>query len=164
LNFGDLLKAWIVHDSLHGNGKLLAETMGKVFEEKMEVKISHIKDVNPVKVAVDAPTILIVGTAVRAFMLSRSPKSWVKQLRSELKKNPQDIAYGAVFVTHGLEKIRHEKKGTRFLNLLKSVPTIQKFHPEWLSGKVKAIEGPLEPGTVERFEEEARNILNAIMS
>lgn len=54
----------IIHDSQYGNGKILAESMGKVFEQKADVKIAHIKEVTPKQVTEEEPTILIERKSV----------------------------------------------------------------------------------------------------
>ena len=153
----------IIHDSQYGNGKMLAESMGKVFEQKAEVKIAHIKDVTPKQVVEEEPTVLIIGTAVRMFMVSNASKKWIKNLIKELKDAGKQIPYGAVFVTHMLNKKRIEKKGNRFYELIKSGNIVKTMHPEWLEAQVEGIEGPLKPGSIERFTAESEKILQNLL-
>ena len=78
------MRILIIHNSLHGNGKLLAETLKKsVGELGDEIIIAHNKDVDPRIVARAPPHLLIMGTAVRAFRVSRASKKWLKSLNKE---------------------------------------------------------------------------------
>ena len=61
------MKIWILHDTKFGNGKNLAETLGNECPPEWEVKIGDLKQVSPQIVAEDAPQVLILGGALRAF-------------------------------------------------------------------------------------------------
>lgn len=135
--------------------------MGKVFEQKSEVivKIAHIKEVTPKQVAEEELTILVIGTAVRMFMVSNASKKWIKNLKKELTNTGNLIPYGVVFVTHLLNIKRIEKKGNRFYQLIESGNIVKTMYPEWLEAQVASIEGPLKPGSVEKFTTETEKIL-----
>ncbi len=157
------MNAVIVHDSKFGNGKFLAERMGEVFQDTMKVTISHVKEISPEEVLEKEPTILIIGTAVRMFILSWTSRRWVRKMKKVSKFSSHQISYGAVFVTHGLQKERVEGRANRFLKLFKSVPNIKIVHPFWLSGRVIEAEGPLEEGVESFFVEEAKKMLKQIV-
>ncbi len=77
------MKVWIVHDSKFGNGKSLAEAMGGVFQQRVEVGIGHIKKVTPHEVATEKPDLIVIGTAVRMFSTSFASKLWIRGLKKE---------------------------------------------------------------------------------
>ena len=117
----------------------------------------------PLKVVEEEPTILIIGTAVRMFMVSNASKKWIKNLTKELAVASRQIPYGAVFVTHILSKKRIEKKGNRFYELIESGNIVKTMHPEWLEAQVEGIEGPLKPGSIEHFTSESEKILQNVL-
>lgn len=155
-----LEKIWILHDSTTGNGKLVAETLGKCFEEKMEIKIGHVNDITPDQVIRDAPKGIIVGTPVRAFMTSMTARRWINNLKNALKDDKLSIEYGAVFLTHLMKKEQTERRASSFLNLLKDGSEIINIHPEWLSGQVKDVEGPLVDGILDNITTKGNELLN----
>jgi menaquinone-dependent protoporphyrinogen IX oxidase len=153
------MKVWIVHDSKFGNGKSLAETMGQVFQEKMDVEIAHVKSIFPHRVAEEKPELIVVGTAIRAFSSSLASKMWIRRLKKELRKVNHIIPLGVVFITHVMKKETVQFWGKRFLNILDRGIAIGEVYPEWLSGKVIAPEGPLAEGIIEEIKHHSRQIL-----
>ncbi|MCG3219704.1 MAG: hypothetical protein KAR35_11865, partial [Candidatus Heimdallarchaeota archaeon] len=84
------MKVWIVHNSKHGNGKLMAQKIAEALEPA-EVKIGHIKKVSPKEVVEDEPDLLIIGAAVRVFRIWGKSKKWIKKLNNELEKEKKTI-------------------------------------------------------------------------
>jgi len=156
------MKVWLVHDSIYGNGKSLAEAMGAVFQEKIEMEIGHIRQISPRKVAQEKPDLIVVGTAIRGFSTSFASKKWIRSLKRELRKVNHVIPLGIVFVTHSMKKETAQFWGKRFHKLLERGIAIAEVYPEWLSGRVIDIKGPLEDGTIEEFMHIARQILDHI--
>ena len=87
------MKVCIVHDSKFGNGKIIAETFAEAFREA-DVTIGHIKKKSPKVVIQDPPDLIIVGTAVRMFRISRGSKKWLKKLHKNLDKTGKKINFG----------------------------------------------------------------------
>jgi menaquinone-dependent protoporphyrinogen IX oxidase len=157
------MKVWIVHDSKFGNGKSLAEAMGEVFQQKIDVGIGHIKKVTPREVANDKPDLIIVGTPVRAFSTSFASKMWIRGLKKQLREVNHVIPLGVVYLTHAMPKKMVEFWGKRFHKTLDRGIAIAEVYPGWLSGRVKDTQGPLEEGTTENFVHIAQQILENIV-
>ena len=154
------MKIWIVHNTTYGNGKKVAETLGKVFEKKADVKIDHINNVTPEQIVKDAPDAIIVGTFVRAFQLSGASKKWLSKLQSLLKSSNSTIKFGASFMTHGLKKDIAKFWGNRFNKRLVKGNVIVNVFPEWISGRVADAEGPLREGVIEEITVNGNELLN----
>jgi hypothetical protein len=157
------MKVWIVHDSNFGNGKSLAEAMGEVFRQQVEVGIGHVKKVSPKEVAGDKPVLIIVGTAMRAFSTSLASKIWIYRLKTQLRKVNHIVPLGVVFITHAMPKKMVEFWGKRFHKILDRGIAIAEVYPDWLSGRVIDTKGPLEEGTTENFVHIAQQLLNNIL-
>ncbi len=153
------MKVWIVHDSKYGNGKSIAEAMGEIFKERMDVGVGHVKKVSPLQVAREKPDLIIVGTAVRVFSTSIASKNWIRKLKRELRRVNYVIPLGIVFVTHYMKKENIEFMGNHFHKILERGIAISEVYPNWISGKVKEVEGPLEEGIIENFIYIAQRVL-----
>ncbi|MGC9781356.1 MAG: hypothetical protein HZR80_19095 [Candidatus Heimdallarchaeota archaeon] len=156
------MKVWIVHDSQFGNGEKLAKTLGKILEKDMDVEISHNKNITPAKVVADSPDVIIVGSAVRAFMSSGASKKWIKKLHKELMKANKSIKCGATFLTHAMPFNMIEGKGHRLNKLLANNPAIDKVYSQFLSGQVIGQEGPFKDEVIPEIEKQAAEILKWI--
>lgn len=154
------MKVWIIHDSTYGNGKKIAETIGKAFEKKLDVKISHVKDVTPKQVIDDSPDVLVIGTPVKAFMTSVKSKGFIRGLKSQLKKANKSIKFGVSFVTHAMPTKGVSFQANRFNKILGK--TVTNVYPEWLSGWVAEAKGPLKDGVIEEIQNKSKDILNWI--
>jgi hypothetical protein len=154
------LKIWIIHDSNYGNGKKLAETMGKVLEKKGNVAISHRKDISPDKVAADSPDAIIFGTAVRYFIIGFGPKRWFRKLKTELKRTNKTIKYGVCFITHAMPIKSVDNRGNRLINFLRKEELIENVFPEWLSGRVVDAKGPFEDDVLDNAEQKSNEIID----
>lgn len=136
------MKLVIIHDSQFGNGKLLSETLAQSIGAD-ETIIRHRKEMMPKDVILENPDLLIIGTAVRVFKISRPSRRWLKKLKKEMNHQENFHPHTSCFITHVLSKQRHEKKAAKFMNMIME-SGCTKLHPKWFSGKVKDQEGPFE--------------------
>jgi len=141
------MKVWIVHNSKHGNGKLVAQKIAEALETA-EVKIGHIKEVSPEQIVKYEPDLLIIGAAVRVFRIWGASKKWIKKLNSELVKEKKTIKYGMCYITHMMSKEKTEGKALDIIKMMNC--TIEYVYPEWLSGQVKEIERAIEKRSFRR--------------
>lgn len=154
------MKVAILHDSQAGNGERLAQAMKEELEGAgAAVTMGHVTSVSPEAVATEAPDLLIVGAAIRAFHTSTASKRWLKSLSRALRANGHTIGHAAAFVTHGLPKDKANGWGNRFRKRLTKVRGISEVYPEWLSGRVVEQMGPLEEGAEEAFRNHARALM-----
>ena len=154
------MKVVIVHDSKLGNGSQIAEAMQRTIEAAgHEVSLGHVNELDPSTAAAEKPDLVIVGAAVRAFMVSPATKKWLRGLKRALKQADHTVDAGAVFLTHGLPKNTADRWGTRLRRRMEKVHSIRSVYPDWLSGRVVGQEGPLEEGTLKRFEEQAKSLI-----
>lgn len=141
----------IIHDSQIRNGKELAEKLASEFESLgVQVVVGHRTELTPDKVAANPPDLLIVGTAVRAFVTSPPTKQWIARLGAELKKHSAKIAHAAVFLTHVMPDAMVEGRVGRLRQNLSRVDGIEEIYSEWLSGQVKNIPGPFVDGVFDK--------------
>jgi menaquinone-dependent protoporphyrinogen IX oxidase len=141
----------IIHDSQKGNGRDLARKLASEFDSRgAQVLMGHRSEITPEQVAGSPPDLLIVGAAVRKFMTSPPVKQWISRLPGKLKAHDTKIAYAAVFLTHAMPDGMVEGRVKRLQRALSRVDGIGEVHPEWLSGRVKAVPGPFVDGTFEK--------------
>lgn len=156
------MKAVIVHDSQAGNGERLAELMKETFAEAgADVQVDHVKArsaATPAEVAANPPDLLVIGAAVRKFVVSPPSKAWLKELNRELRRHGNTIGHAAVFLTHGLPVNVARRWGERFRRRVDRSGGITEVYPDWLSGRVVDVSGPFEEGTEEKFREHARTL------
>lgn len=138
------MKIWIVHNSTYGNGKRVAETLGKIFEKDMEVKVDHIKNISPEKVAQDLPDAIVVGTFVRTFLLNANSKKWLRKLKSSLKESNTSIKFGVSFMTHALGKDTAKFWGKRFNKSLMKGNQLLMFIPNGCQHKLLLLKDHLK--------------------
>ena len=154
------MKVAILHDSQAGNGERLAQAMKEAFEGAgVSVTMGHVNSVSPESIAKEAPDLLIVGAAIRAFHTSTTSKRWLKSLAGALRTTGGTISHGAAFVTHGLPKDKANGWGNRFRKRLEKVRGLTEVYPEWLSGRVVEQMGPLEDGAEDAFRDHARALM-----
>ena len=141
----------IVHDSQKGNGKQMAERLGSELESRgANVGIGHRTDISPDAIASDPPDLLIVGTAVRKFLMSPPTKKWIALLAKELENRCAVVPYAAIFLTHMMPDAMVGGRVGRLLDILTHVSGIREVNSEWLSGQVKNIPGPFIDGALEK--------------
>ena len=146
----------IVHDSQRGNGLKIAERMGEVFESLgARVLVGHQSETTPESIASQSPDLLVIGAAIRKFMTGPASKRWMSQLAGAVKDRGNRIACGAVFITHLMPESMADRRAARFNRNLMSYDAVREFYPEWFSGPVRQITGPLVEGTLEASERHA---------
>ena len=150
----------IVHDSHAGNGLSLAERMQEVFTRAGAVtKLGHTQELRPEEAIQHDFDLIVVGAAVRKFTLSATSKAWLGGYAKLLKENNKTVAFGAIFVTHGLPRRVVDGYAKRLRKRMERSKRIVNVYPTWLSGRVTDIKGPFEDGTLERIEAEARQLV-----
>ena len=141
----------IVHDSQKGNGKQIAERLAAEFASRGDqVVVGHRTELTPERVAANPPDLLVVGTAVRKFMTSPPTKKWISRLAAGLERQNGRIPRTAVFFTHMMPDAMLEGRVQRLQRLLSKAGGIGEVYAEWLSGRVKAVPGPLVDGALEQ--------------
>ena len=145
------MNVYIVHDSQKGNGKQMAAKLGAELESLgAKVEIGHRTGISPETVASDPPDLLIIGTAVRKFMMSPPTKKWISGLAEELERRSASIPKTAVFLTHMMPDAMVEGRVGRLRDLLTGISGLKEIYSEWLSGQVKNIPGPFIDGAMEK--------------
>jgi flavodoxin len=153
------MKVSIVHDSQRGNGRKVAEKMGEVLESLgATVLIGHQSETTPESVAEQSPDLLIVGAAIRRFMTGPASKRWAGRLAAALKANGRQIACGAFFITHLMTRKAAEPRAAKFGAKFSAFGIVGQLSPEWFSGQVKEMSGPLVDGTLENADRFAREL------
>jgi menaquinone-dependent protoporphyrinogen IX oxidase len=158
------MKIWIMHDSVYGNGKRVAERLANKLGQIGNVTIGDVKVITPDQVAKENPDGIIFGSAIRAFQNSINLKKWFK-IYSQMAKNENKIAsFSAVFVTHASSKNFMTKLGDNALKTLQKSMIFRKVYPEWFSVQVIGQKGPLEAGELEKFDEIGPRLVRWIKS
>lgn len=141
----------IVHDSQMGNGKQIAERLAAELTARgAQVVVGRQSELTAESVAASPPDLLVVGTAVRRFMTSPQTKTWLSRLAAELKRRGTKIPRTAVFFTHLMPDALIKGKVRRLQRLLSQAVGIDEVYAQWLSGRVKAMPGPLVDGVLEQ--------------
>ncbi len=149
----------IIHDSQKGNGKKMAELLASEFESRgAQVVVGHRKELAAAQVAGNAPDLLIVGAAVRAFVTSPPVKQWISRLAGELKRRNAKIPHAAVFLTHAMPDAMVKGRAARLQRRLARAAGIGEVYSEWLSGQVENIPGPFVDGVLENTVAFAANL------
>lgn len=151
----------IVHDTNYGNGKRVAETLAGIFEERSAtVTVSHVDELPPERLLGLGADLVVVGAAIRKFVVSPKVKRWLRLAGLKLKETKSEpIGRGAVFLTHALPTKRVGGWGRRFLRRLTRSGLVATVYPVWMTGRVVAVEGPLAEGAIERFQQHAAEIM-----
>lgn len=137
-------------DTRYGNGNLLAEALKKEFSYESEVKIADVKDVPPQKISEDAPDVIILGGAIRAFRGAPKSKKWLNNLNKVLDKSGNKIQYGTGFLTHALPTDKVQGYAKKYLKKIENALTIEKTYSNLLTARVKGMEGPIIPEEMEK--------------
>jgi flavodoxin len=150
----------IVHDSASGNGLQLAERMQEVFGKAGAItKLGHVRELRPEDVMEHEIDLVVVGAAVRKFTIGAATKAWIKGLAQLLKQAGKSISFGAVFLTHGLPVKAIRGYARRLHRKMERASQIERVYPNPITARVVEIKGPFEDGTLERVDEETRQIL-----
>ncbi|MHA1746254.1 MAG: hypothetical protein ACTSWW_09655, partial [Promethearchaeota archaeon] len=152
-------KIWIMHDTQHGNGKILAELLAKEFPSDYDVSVGDVKTTPATTVAQETPELLILGGAIRKFQGPKQTIKWLKTLSEELTKLNATIPYGAGTLTHMMPPDATHGYRKRFLKNVAQYPAITSWHGEFLSAQVKGIKGPLLEGEFEKAKQFIKDIM-----
>ncbi len=156
----DRLQVVIVHDSIEGNGRKLAETLQHQFEQNgATVTVDHVSNIDPESIAEYSPDLVVVGAAVRAFHVSSNSRKWIRDLAKKSKSSKTEIPFGAVFLTHAMPNMMCKGYGGRLRNLMERMSAAKRVYPQWLSGRVLGQKGPLEDSAESNFLSHASDIL-----
>ena len=153
------MKILIVHNSNYGNGEKLAQTLGEALKKGNDITVEHIKNLSPEDVAKDVPDAIIVGSYIKAFMISMKSKTWLSSVRSSLKKANKTIKYGAAFLTHALPPDKAMSWRNRLVKKLQKGNVISNVYPECLSGQVGDVKGPFKDGVLDDITAKAAEIV-----
>lgn len=157
------MRAIIVHDSHTGNGEKLAGTLREhLTGHGFEVSVDHVSVRDPADAANAGPDLLVVGAALRKFQLSRASRRWLTAFDAAARRAGITVACGAVFVTHGLPRDKVAWWAERFRRRMSRCTTIRHVHPDWVSGRVTAMAGPLADDVPAEIERHARLMAEAI--
>ncbi|TFF99896.1 MAG: hypothetical protein EU541_03760 [Promethearchaeota archaeon] len=156
------MKIWILYDTQFGNGKKLAEFLGKELSDVDEIMSGDVKDINPKSVADDKPEVLILGGAIRMFQGAKKSKKWLKKLNKELKNIEYKIKYSTAFLTHGLPTDKIQGFGKRLLKKLKKATMIDNVYSELLTARVEDTEGPIMSEEMKKSKEFIQDFSNWI--
>ena len=138
------MKIVVVHNSIFGNGIIAAKEMTELFNPE-EVEIYHNRDISPKELAQKDIDILIIGSAVRKFVLSWESQRWIRSFAKHLKANGKTIPFVLGYVTHMREFENIYKKFDIFSNLITSIENFDRIYPETITLQVEKIEGPFKP-------------------
>ena len=152
-------KIWIMHDTQHGNGKILAELLAKELPSNYDVSVGDVKTTPAIKVAQETPLLLILGGAIRKFQGPKRSNEWLKTLSHELTKTNATIPYGAGTLTHMMPLDATKGYRKRFLKNVSKSPAITYWYGECLSAQVKGIKGPLLDGEFEKTRQFIKDIV-----
>ncbi|MHA1561011.1 MAG: hypothetical protein ACTSPA_02700 [Promethearchaeota archaeon] len=152
-------KIWIMHDTQHGNGKILAELLAKELPTDYEVSVGDVKTTPAITVAQETPQLLILGGAIRKFQGPKKTNKWLKALSHELLISNATIPYGAGTLTHMMPPDATNGYRKRFLKNVSKSPAITSWYGECLSAQVKGIKGPLLEGEFEKGRQFIKDIV-----
>lgn len=148
-----------MHDTQHGNGKILAELMAKEFPSDYDISVGDVKTTPAITVAQETPQLLILGGAIRKFQGPKKTNQWLKTLSHELTIANATIPYGAGTLTHMMPSNATEGYRKRFIKNVSKSPTITSWYGECLSTQVKGIKGPILKGGFEKAKQFIKDIV-----
>lgn len=151
------MKLWILHDTVLGNGKKLSEEFAHEFTN-WDINIGHVNKTDPKIILNDNPDLLIVGAAVRAFSISPNTKKWIKNLQAAGVNHANKLKFGAVFLTHSINKAKIGRKGERLKKRLADTGIIDRVYEHWISGRVIGQTYGFHDGVVEDVKKIAHEI------
>jgi flavodoxin len=141
-------KVWIIHNSLHGNSQRISNQLAEGLEGINEVKVDHIKNVNPEVIAKDEPYGLIIAVRILAFRSDFEIRAFLKELDKCLTKPIAKVAY---FSTHALGWRKFFIRGMK--KTLKKVGCVGEICPEFLEVRMQGAEGPAVEGSDIKIQE-----------
>ncbi len=153
-----MTKIWIIHNSLHGNSKQIANQIADGLKEFHEVSVKSIKEVNPEDIAKDEPYGLIVAVRILAFRSDPEIRKFLSDLDLVITKPISKVAY---FATHALGWKKLFIKGMK--KTLEKIGCVKEICPEYLEVKMEKAEGPAFDGAnakVEKYVSVLKNFFN----
>ena len=141
-------KIWILHNSLHGNSKQVANQIATGLKDQFEVNVEGIKQVEPSVIAKDEPYGLIIAVRILAFRSDPEMRQFITELDKVITKPISKVAY---FATHALGWKKLFIKGMK--KTIEKVGCVGETCPEFLEVKVDKAEGPLAQGSDEKIAE-----------
>ncbi len=147
------MNVWIMYDTVHGNGKILAEILRDNFLQDYTINLGDIKEIDVTTVVETEPDVLIVGGAIRMFRGATKSKKWLKSLDEALEKKGHTISYVMGFITHALETEKAQGWVKRYQKKFHNAKMFEKIYPEMLTARVETIEGPLFEDEIQKSKE-----------
>jgi flavodoxin len=152
-----MTKIWIIHNSLHGNSKQIANQIADGLKDMYEVSVSSIKEVQPEVIAKDEPYGLIIAVRILAFRSDPEIRKFLTDLDKEITKSISKVAY---FATHALGWKKMFIKGMK--KTLEKIGCVSEICPEYLEIKMEKAEGPAIEGAdvkIEKYVSTLKNFL-----
>jgi flavodoxin len=152
-----MTKIWIIHNSLHGNSKQIANQIADGLKDMYEVSVSSIKEVQPEVIAKDEPYGLIIAVRILAFRSDPEIRKFLTDLDKEITKPISKVAY---FATHALGWKKMFIKGMK--KTLEKIGCVSEICPEYLEIKMEKAEGPAIEGAdvkIEKYVSTLKNFL-----
>ncbi len=143
-----MTKIWIIHNSLHGNSKQIANQIAKGLKDVHDVNVKSIKDVSPEDIAKDEPYGLIIAVRILAFRSDPEIRKFLSNLDEAITKPISKVAY---FATHALGWKKLFIKGMK--KTLEKIGCVSEICPEFLEVKMQKPEGPPVEGADTKIDE-----------
>jgi len=138
----NMKKIWIIHNSMHGNSEKISKQIAENLKDNYDVKVDHIKNINPEIIAKDEPYGLITAVRILAFMSDKEIRKFISDLDKVLTKPISKFAY---FSTHALNWKKIFIKGMK--RTLNKIECVEEVCPEFLEVKMQSAEGTAEEGS-----------------
>jgi hypothetical protein len=137
----------IVHDSELGNGERLANAIRERLNSAGHTAtVGHERTLTAGQALATRPDLLIVGSAIRRFMLSPVTKRWIGKLTSVLPEDSAERPRAVLFMTHAMSSSTAERWATRLRGRIARVLGEERVFDGWLSARVTGVQGPFEDG------------------
>ncbi len=143
---------YIIHNSLYGNSRILAEEIAKGLTKKFDVKVKRIGNFNLTN---DTDNLygLILTTRIMQFGVDREMKKFVEEIDTN-RKGP--IPKTIICYTHRLKPKKLFKRG--MVKTIRNAKNIENVYSEVLEVKMKSMKGPAEEGQEQKIQDFINNI------
>lgn len=152
------MKILVCYDSTFSTNEKIAQKIGQELGKTYDTIIRHIQKIKPLELIKENPDVLIIGGPIRMGNLSLALKSWIHSIGVKLETKKNKIKYVGFFCTHIMDREYKEK----WMDLYNAHPFAEKIFPEFLSLRVKEMQGPLlesENPKIDSFLEKFKIIL-----
>ena len=153
-----MTKIWIIHNSLHGNSKQIANQIAEGLKDVHDVSVKSIKDISPEDIAKDEPYGLIIAVRILAFRSDPEMRKFLSDLDKAITKTISKVAY---FATHALGWKKFFIKGMK--KTLEKIVCVAEICPEFLEIKMQKAEGPPVQGADTKIDEYVFTLKNFLM-